>query len=122
MASLRTTAPASHSIGALRRPSAGVHSPSLIFITPGRHNFSAHLNLRFQKEIRVQVRNRWSPVFASNTNASEGLDDTKTSYAAPGPPFLTILAGLVVFLVICWIIGSITMWLIGLIVHSPPLK
>ncbi|KAK6120775.1 hypothetical protein DH2020_045479 [Rehmannia glutinosa] len=123
MASLPTSAtPASLTIGALHRPSAGVHAPSLIFAPPARHNPSAHLNLRLRNEIIVQVKKRLCPVFASNSNASEGSDDTKTSDAAPGPPFLTILAGLVVFLVICWIIGSIATWLIGLIVHPPPLK
>ncbi|KAL7126051.1 hypothetical protein ABFS83_14G159400 [Erythranthe nasuta] len=123
MASLPTRAPAFHSIGTLRRPSATVHAPSLVFVTSGRHCRRAHLNFRFQNEGRVQVKNRWAAVFASNTNPS---DESKTSdeaaAAAPGPPLLTILAGLVVFLIICWFVGSIAMWLIGLIVNPPPLK
>ncbi|KAL7083511.1 hypothetical protein ACP275_14G167800 [Erythranthe tilingii] len=125
MASLPTRAPAFHSIGTLRRPSAAVHAPSLIFVTSGRHCRRAHLNFRFQNEGRVQVKNRWAPVLASNTNPSEESNDSKTSdeaAAAPGPPLLTILAGLVVFLIICWFVGSIAMWLIGLIVNPPPLK
>ncbi|GFP93139.1 hypothetical protein PHJA_001458200 [Phtheirospermum japonicum] len=55
-------------------------------------------------------------------NPSDGSDDTKTSDAAPGPPFLTILAGVLVFLFICWVIGSVVTWIVGLIVHPPPLK
>ncbi|KAG8363551.1 hypothetical protein BUALT_Bualt19G0034300 [Buddleja alternifolia] len=117
-----SAAPASQSILPLRRPFAGVHSSATALFTPGRPNLKPHLNLRFKKEIRVQVKKRWSPVFASNANSSDGSNDTKTSDNAQGPPFLTILAGLVVFSVICWIIGSIVMWIIGLIVHPPPLK
>lgn len=57
-------------------------------------------------------------VSASNTNPSEQDAPTeKGDGGAQGPPFLTILAGVVVFLLICWVVGSIVMWLIGLIVN-----
>ncbi|XP_011093393.1 uncharacterized protein LOC105173378 [Sesamum indicum] len=119
MASLRTSLLTSHAIGALRRPSAGVQPPSVTFITPALPNLQ---KLRLTNEIREQVKESWHPLYASSTNPSEGSDDTKTSNTAQGPPFLTILAGLVVFLIICWLIGSILMWLIGLVVHPPQLK
>ncbi|PIN15595.1 hypothetical protein CDL12_11768 [Handroanthus impetiginosus] len=121
MASLHTCRPASHSLGALHRPSV-VHAPAVISTSPARLSFHAHLNLRLRKEVGVQVKNRPSSVFASNTGPSEGSDDTKTNGGSSGPPFPTILAGLIVFLFVCWVIGSIVMWLIGLIVHPPPLK
>ncbi|KAK4416164.1 hypothetical protein Salat_2723800 [Sesamum alatum] len=119
MATFRTSLLTSHSIGPLRRPSAGVQPPSVTFITPALPNLQ---KLRLKKEVREQVKKSWHPLYASNTNPSEGSEDTKTSDTAQGPPFLTILAGLVVFLTICWIIGSILMWIIGLIVHPPQLK
>lgn len=71
--------------------------------------------------MRLQIKKRPSPVFA-NTNPSEGSDNSKASVSAGGPPFLTILAGLVVFLGICGVVGTIAMWLISLIVNPPPLK
>ncbi|KAL3815027.1 hypothetical protein ACJIZ3_016295 [Penstemon smallii] len=120
MAFLQYCAPAPHSITALHRPYAGIPAPSLTFITPARYNLQSYLYLRVKNEVRLQViKRKWSRVFASNTNPPEGSDEAKT---AQGPPFLTILAGLVVFLVMFWIIGSIVTWLIGLIVHPPPLK
>ncbi|XXG71937.1 hypothetical protein AAC387_Pa07g1150 [Persea americana] len=57
-------------------------------------------------------------VSASNTNPTEQDAPTeKGDGGVQGPPFLTILAGVVVFLLICWAVGSIVMWLIGLIVN-----
>ncbi|KAL0308840.1 UNVERIFIED_CONTAM: hypothetical protein Sradi_5826300 [Sesamum radiatum] len=119
MASLRTSLLTSHSIGALRRPSAGVQPPFVTFITPALPNLQ---KLRLTKELREQVKESWHPLYASNTNHSEGSDNTKTSDTTQGPPFLTILASLVVFLIICWLIGSVLMWLIGLVIHPPQLK
>lgn len=72
--------------------------------------------------VRLQARQRFSTVFASNSTPSGGdslqeKSDTKASDAGQGPPFLTILAGFVVFVLVCWIVGSIVMWLTGLIVQ-----
>lgn len=72
--------------------------------------------------VRLQARQRLFTVFASNSNPSRGdspqeKSDTKATDAGQGPPFLTILAGFVVFVLVCWIVGSIVMWLIGLIVR-----
>lgn len=72
--------------------------------------------------MRLQARQRLSTVFASNSTTSGGdslqeKSDTKASDASQGPPFLTILAGFVVFVLVCWTVGSIIMWLIGLIVQ-----
>ncbi len=58
-----------------------------------------------------------NPSGDSNKEKSSGI---KTSDTAQGPPFLTILAGVLVFVLIGWIFGSIIMWLIGLVVKVPP--
>lgn len=55
-------------------------------------------------------------VSASNTNPSkQDVPREKGDGGAQGPPLLTIVAGVMVFLLICWVVGSIVMWLIGLI-------
>ncbi|XP_010257472.1 PREDICTED: uncharacterized protein LOC104597557 [Nelumbo nucifera] len=79
-------------------------------------------SFRFVNAVNVRLRQRLPLVLASSTNPSGGdssKEQTKGTETAgsEGPPFLTILAGLVVFLFICWILGSIIMWLIGLIVN-----
>ncbi|CAA2981221.1 PREDICTED: uncharacterized protein LOC105952372 [Olea europaea subsp. europaea] len=105
----------------LHRPCSGLHKPPLS-LTFGKNSPVTRLNFRFKNEYRLQVKPRLHTVFASNTNASEGSNETKRADAAQGPPFLTIVAGFLVFAFICWIIGSIMMWIVGLIVHPPPLK
>lgn len=70
--------------------------------------------------MKLQIRQRSFSAFASNSNPSGGdsleekvkPDETD---AGQGPPFLTILAGLLVFLLICWIVGSLVSWLVRLI-------
>ena len=77
---------------------------------------------RFSKELYLQEKKRRGRVSASNTNPEKKADDTKSSDGASSPPFLTILAGLLVFLFISWIIGSVVMWIIGFVLHPPQLK
>ncbi|XP_058225171.1 uncharacterized protein LOC131334253 isoform X2 [Rhododendron vialii] len=85
-------------------------------------------NLRFKNAARLQVRHRSFVVFASNTNPPDQgslkgkSDGAATSDGHHGPPFLTILAGVVVFLVLFWIIGSIVTWLLSLIFNLPSSK
>ncbi|THG01828.1 hypothetical protein TEA_006174 [Camellia sinensis var. sinensis] len=82
--------------------------------------------IRFKNAVRLQVRQSLFSVFASNANPSdqdpltEKSGGIKTNDAGQGPPLPTILAGLVVFFLIFWIIGSILTWLISLIVRFPP--
>ncbi|KAI5341573.1 hypothetical protein L3X38_009448 [Prunus dulcis] len=78
--------------------------------------------------LRLKIRESWHAVSASNSNPSNGysVEDksgrVKTIDAAQGPPLLTIVAGFVVFFLLFWILGSILMWLIGLVVRFPPPK
>ncbi|KAG6792640.1 hypothetical protein POTOM_001792 [Populus tomentosa] len=80
---------------------------------------------RFRDASRLQLRTRLYTVFASNSSPSDGDSSeeksggTISSDDARGPPFLTILAGFLVFSLLCWVFGSIIMWLFGLIVKVP---
>ncbi|XP_052302844.1 uncharacterized protein LOC112326267 isoform X1 [Populus trichocarpa] len=81
--------------------------------------------IRFRNAARLQLRTRLYTVFASNSSPSDGDSSeeksggTISSDDAQGPPFLTILAGFLVFSLLCWVFGSIIMWLFGLIVKVP---
>ncbi|CAN6296678.1 unnamed protein product [Urochloa humidicola] len=48
-------------------------------------------------------------LFAKQSSSS---DDSSSS--PDGPPVLTILAGVIVFLLVLWVIGSIVTWVVGL--------
>ncbi|KAL1540024.1 hypothetical protein AAHA92_24439 [Salvia divinorum] len=122
MASLHTFAPPSYSIGSLRRPSPAICSPFLSRFVPAGLNSNGNLNVRFSKELYLQEKKRRSRVSASNTNPGKKTDDTESSDGASSPPFLTILAGLLIFLFISWIIGSVVMWIIGFVLHPPQFK
>lgn len=73
----------------------------------------------------LQVKRGLSKVCASSVNpppnpdADKGKATSSSSSVADGPPLATILAGVVVFLLFCWVVGSIIMWIVGLIVNAP---
>ncbi|CAL5382248.1 unnamed protein product [Camellia sinensis] len=112
MASLHCSASTlpSQSILGFRRPTIRTSTTPLTLaanvpLTPS--------NFRFKNAVRLQVRQSLFSVFASNANPSdqdpltEKSGGIKTDDAGQGPPLPTILAGLVVFFLIFWIIGSI---------------
>ncbi|KAK6933681.1 hypothetical protein RJ641_036575 [Dillenia turbinata] len=78
---------------------------------------------RVKNAAKVQTRHRLPHVLASNGGSStgdsvqDGVDDGPETAQGQGPPFLTILAGVVVFLLVCWLVGSILTGLIGLILR-----
>ncbi|KAK1552234.1 hypothetical protein Q3G72_012905 [Acer saccharum] len=77
------------------------------------------------RQERLQVRQGLLTTLASYSNPSGAEGDSvqdKTSDAPQGPPFLTILAGLLVFVLVCWILGSTIIWLTGLFVKLFPSK
>ncbi|RDX92356.1 hypothetical protein CR513_25521, partial [Mucuna pruriens] len=92
-------------------------SPHFLSISPLKFS-STSSTLRCKGFRRLQVNQRLLTIFATNPNSvgekspKEGSDVNGTTNAAGGPPLLTILAGFFVFLVICWSIWSIIMWLI----------
>ncbi|KAK9283650.1 hypothetical protein L1049_011900 [Liquidambar formosana] len=119
---------ASELILGFHRPIARAQTPGITVLNVGTKLPPTPLNLRFKNAIISQARPKLSAVFASNTSQSGGeslekkSDEGKTSDAAQGPPFLTVLAGFLVFFLVCWILGSIVMGLVGLIVNLPPSK
>ncbi|CAK9177423.1 unnamed protein product [Ilex paraguariensis] len=122
MASVPCSARPSQSILGFHRPSCKTNIPFINLLNLGPISLSIPLSVRLKTSVRLQVRQNSLPVFTSNTNPVEESDGSKISDAAQGPPFLTILAGFLVFSIIVWIVGSIVMWLISLIFHVPPSK
>ncbi|CAN4125050.1 unnamed protein product [Withania somnifera] len=96
--------------------------PQTYFITfqgPRRDAFPGHFNFRFNNVAGVHLRQRLLPISTRSTNHSGGSDKSND---ASGPPLATILAGVLVFCAVCWIVGSVVMWLISLIANVPPSK
>nr|XP_027106675.1 uncharacterized protein LOC113726952 [Coffea arabica] len=91
--------------------------PCIHFLHFRQYAPPTYVNFRLKNSVTLKLL----PTCASKTNSSEG-SDRKNGETAQGPPFLTILAGFLVFFVLCWIIGSIVLWLIGLSVRAPPSK
>ncbi|PHU04906.1 hypothetical protein BC332_25728 [Capsicum chinense] len=120
MLSVHRSAPPFQIVVGFHRP---LHRPQTSFITfhggPRRDAFPTHFNFRFNNVGSVHLRQRLLPISSSNTNTSGGSDK---SNEASGPPLATILAGVLVFCAVCWVIGSIAMWLISLITNVPPSK
>lgn len=79
-------------------------------------------HFRLKREVTVQIKNRWSPVFASKSNRSDGSNEKSVSDDTSAPPLLTILAGLVVFLFAGYVMISVMTWLLGLIFNPPTLN
>ncbi|KZV47224.1 hypothetical protein F511_07647 [Dorcoceras hygrometricum] len=118
MASLHLSASPPHFVRALSRLSSGTQAArSFDAFLPARFTSIAHVNFRLKNDARINVLERWCPILASKTNPPEESNIAKTSDTAQGPPFLTILAGFVVFLGIVWILRSFVMWLFGFIVR-----
>ncbi|XP_020672045.1 uncharacterized protein LOC110092039 [Dendrobium catenatum] len=61
------------------------------------------------------------PASGSNTPNSNTSKEGTSSSGSSGsdPPLLTNLAGLLVFLLVLLVVGSLFMWLVGLILHPP---
>jgi hypothetical protein len=77
---------------------------------------------------KLQINQKLLTVSATNPDSrggkpdNEGSDVKETSNTSQGPPLLTILAGLFVFFLVFWLIGSVVTWLISLIVNVPSSK
>ncbi|XAR63389.1 hypothetical protein NMG60_11023302 [Bertholletia excelsa] len=80
--------------------------------------------IKFNNGVSLHLKQNLLTAFASNPSDSDSLgekaNEVKDADAGQGPPFLTILAGLLVFLAVCWIVGSTLTWLVGLIFRLPP--
>ncbi|XP_062216913.1 uncharacterized protein LOC133917007 [Phragmites australis] len=82
--------------------------------TPLARNFHG-----LENAISLWTQHKKQALFASErdsssnaTKQSNSSDDASSS--SDGPPVLTILAGVIVFLLVFWAIGSIITWIVGL--------
>ncbi|KEH38168.1 hypothetical protein MtrunA17_Chr2g0308801 [Medicago truncatula] len=101
---------------------------------PSKPQFLPTATLNFSPTFRcigsrkLQINRKLLTVSATNPNSgggkssNEGSDVKETGNASQGPPLLTILAGLFVFFLVGWVIGSVVVWLISLIVNVPSPK
>ena len=72
----------------------------------------------FENTISFWTEHNKQALFASgrdspSTKQSSSRGDSSSS--PDGPPVLTILAGVIVFLLVLWVIGSILTWIVGLV-------
>jgi len=72
----------------------------------------------FENTISFWTEHNKQALFASgrdspSTKQSSSRGDSSSS--PDGPPVLTILAGVIVFLLVLWVIGSIFTWIVGLV-------
>ncbi|KAI3824657.1 hypothetical protein L1987_06124 [Smallanthus sonchifolius] len=76
--------------------------------------------LRFKNAPGLLIGERLPSLQALNKPSGDSKGNTEAvtngdTGTAQGPPFLTILAGIVVFGLLLWAVGSIVSWLIGLL-------
>lgn len=105
-----------------RRPRCHYGLPRGTRATPRPIPLTSRLAFRLGNVANFHAKHRISLIFSSdssNTEASTKTNADGSSGVADGPPFLTILAGVLIFLLICWLVGSIVMWLVGLITNQP---
>ncbi|PAN51798.1 hypothetical protein PAHAL_9G621400 [Panicum hallii] len=72
----------------------------------------------FENTISFWTEHNKQALFASgrdspSTKQSNSSGDSSSS--PDGPPVLTILAGVIVFLLVLWVTGSIVTWIVGLV-------
>nr|CAB3492094.1 unnamed protein product [Digitaria exilis] len=68
----------------------------------------------FENTISLWTEHNKQALFASDQD-SPSTDTKQSSSSSPGgPPILTILAGVIVFLLVLWVAGSILTWIVGL--------
>ncbi|MQM20704.1 hypothetical protein Taro_053728 [Colocasia esculenta] len=82
------------------------------------NRFSFFRDTRYAADLHL--KRRIATIASSNGDSSK--NDSNITSSTGGPPLLTILAGVLVFLLVSWVVGSIVLWLIGLIVNAPPSK
>ncbi|KAL5210218.1 hypothetical protein ABZP36_005841 [Zizania latifolia] len=73
-----------------------------------------------ENSICLQTEHQKLALFASETDppitgAKQSSSSDDNSSSSDGPPILTILAGIIVFLLVFWVIGSIITWIAGLV-------
>ncbi|NP_001143490.1 uncharacterized protein LOC100276168 isoform 1 [Zea mays] len=91
-----------------RAPAPGVALRGCRRCSPSVRRFHGFQNaISFGKEHNRQA------LFASGRGSPSSSDDGSSS--PDGPPVLTILAGVTVFLLVLWVVGSVVTWIVGLV-------
>ncbi|KQK23863.1 uncharacterized protein LOC104581893 [Brachypodium distachyon] len=90
-----------------------------IVLRGSRHpDLPARNSVWFENATMLRTEHKKKALFASETD-SPTTDSSKRSddNSSPpdGPPVLTILAGIIVFFLVLWVIGSIFTWIVGLV-------
>ncbi|TVU48523.1 hypothetical protein EJB05_08161 [Eragrostis curvula] len=74
----------------------------------------------FESAVSLRMERKKQAVFASDRDSpnpiskqSSSSDDNSSS--STGPPVLTILAGVIVFLLVIWVAGSFLTWIVSLV-------
>ncbi|KAL6589723.1 hypothetical protein ACP70R_050248 [Stipagrostis hirtigluma subsp. patula] len=70
----------------------------------------------FESAMSLWTEHNKQALFASERDSpSTGTKQSSSSDdSSDGPPVLTILAGVIVFLLVLWVLGSIITWIVGL--------
>lgn len=84
-----------------------------------RQIISFTLGHRFKNGAKLMTKRKLPLLHASNKSSEEPIGKTEAITSsdtgnAQGPPFLTILAGIVVFALLLWVVGSLVSWVFGL--------
>ncbi|EAY88370.1 hypothetical protein OsI_09827 [Oryza sativa Indica Group] len=69
--------------------------------------------LCFEDSIGLQTEHQKPDSTSTGAKQNSSSDDNSSS--TDGPPVLTILAGIIVFLLVLWVIGSLFTWISGLV-------
>ncbi len=69
--------------------------------------------LCFEDSIGLQTEHQKPDSTSTGAKQNSSSDDNSSS--TDGPPVLTILAGIIVFLLVLWVIGSLFTWIAGLV-------
>eukprot|EP00262_Sarcandra_glabra_P001718 TRINITY_DN11854_c0_g2_i1.p1 TRINITY_DN11854_c0_g2~~TRINITY_DN11854_c0_g2_i1.p1 ORF type:complete len:141 (-),score=9.39 TRINITY_DN11854_c0_g2_i1:85-465(-) len=109
-----------------KRPKIKDESHSISVFSSHTRIPSTDSRFRLGHAVRLNTRPGLAIVFALNAKSSEqdspkeNVEDGEAETGeGQGPPLLTILAGFIVFLLVCLAVGSIISWLISLIVNVP---
>ncbi|PUZ43044.1 hypothetical protein GQ55_9G630500 [Panicum hallii var. hallii] len=99
--------------------SVSPHRTAAVALHGSRHcNPLARRFHGFENTISFWTEHNKQALFASgrdspSTKQSNSSGDSSSS--PDGPPVLTILAGVIVFLLVLWVTGSIVTWIVGLV-------
>uniref|UniRef100_A0A0D9VP16 Uncharacterized protein n=1 Tax=Leersia perrieri TaxID=77586 RepID=A0A0D9VP16_9ORYZ len=106
----------------LRTPPRGL--PHAVSAVPHRAVRAVHRGLRLADpaarkflcpENSIKQAQFASEIDSTRARAKQNSSSDENSSSPDGPPVLTILAGIIVFLLVFWVLGSLITWIAGLV-------